>query len=113
MAILANALLPSLAEMIPTARAGEMPFVEICSAQGLRYEAALPQSGGEQDSDKHSAASHCAFCPVHANPLALLHRKIEVAPAPRATYLAPLFLAASEPQFAWIAPPSRGPPVFG
>ena len=112
MAILVNTLLLPLGGMLSTATGGKTLSVEICSVHGLEHVALPLDAGGKQQPQQHGCTGHCPFCAAHANLLAFLHSPIEIPVLPRARHFAPLFLTASQPLFAWLAPPSRGPPLF-
>ncbi|MGN6390113.1 MAG: DUF2946 domain-containing protein [Burkholderiaceae bacterium] len=111
LAVLVHALLPSLGEALAAPSAGKVLFVEICSLHGVQ-SIALPLTKGQGKTDPNGGSvPHCAFCAMHAHGLALPPQDIAFALPNPATFFPRLFLDASAPLFAWIAPPSRGPPA--
>lgn len=110
LAILLNALLPSLSHAFAAQHAGAA--IEICSSSGAVYtQAGLAPSSG-QDAPQH--IEHCLYCMHHAGSLAL-----PPSPAPLVAVLKghdpypPLFYQAALPQFAWAGARPRGPPAAG
>ncbi len=111
LAMLAAALMPSLAHARKAALGLPAGLFEICSAAGLR-SLAIPDNGDSQPSQVSQTAD-CPFC--------LPHCQIGNAlpPAPPALPLTvarhevpPLYLRAPRPLFAWAAAGCRDPPRF-
>lgn len=109
LAMLAAALMPSLAHARKAALGLPSGLFEICTAAGLR-SLALPDAGTPAPSQAAMAAD-CPFCLPHGQAGHALP------PVPPALPLAvarhevpPLFLRAPRPLFVWAAAGCRDPP---
>jgi hypothetical protein len=109
MALFALTLLPSLSRVVnATTQSG---WFEVCSAQGMRWVApdgTLSQRGpGGQSA---AQGEHCPLC-GGAGAAPLPSMRATVLPAAFETgFVAPLFLYAPRPLFAWFCAQPRAPP---
>jgi hypothetical protein len=109
LAVFALTLLPSLTRVVnATTHTG---WVEVCSAQGMRWVA--PDGTLSERGPGGQSASHGQTCPLcgGAGAVALPPPVATVSPVVfDATFIAPLFLHAPRPLFAWSAAQPRAPP---
>jgi Protein of unknown function (DUF2946) len=108
LSLFALVVLPSLARVVNAAT--HSGWVEICSAQGMRWVApdgTLSERGPVGQSASHG--EHCPLCggaavavPPPTATLMLAERQVSL--------VAPLFLHAPRPLFAWSHAQARAPP---
>lgn len=119
LAILLNALAPSVSHAIAASKGKAPSLIEICSAAGSRFvtvdDAGQPVAPADQDqSDRHhadDAARHCPFCVTHGGGDGLPPAALSVLhPAPGQAAMPRLFYLAPKPLFSWSAASPRGPP---
>jgi hypothetical protein len=105
-----SVLLPGLQPWAPTAVAmGET--VEICTSEGTIRVALEPSTSSTDLPTSHLHQSDCPYCHLKCHSLAWAPRMAFAEPA-MAPFVAPLFLHAPQPLFAWAHVRSRAPPVF-
>ena len=111
-AVLATALMPSLARAWVGAQAGPGPsgWVEVCTAQGTRW---VPVGQDAEPGSALAVPDVCDFCPLQAQLLPAPPARASgllMAPMPEVPALfglAPYRLAV------WCSANPRGPPAFG
>lgn len=117
LAILFNALAPSVSHAWLAPKASSLPHFEICTSLGPRLltsvvSASLPVAADQQQGDDVEAGRQCPYCHLQAvspvPPPSVRVASVRLASHP---YLAPLYLSAPAPLFIWSATLSRGPPV--
>lgn len=111
LAMLAAALLPSLAHARKAAMGLPSSLMEICTSAGLRKLAPPAADTGSPQRPDAAMAADCPFCLLHisAGPLPA----VAALPLPAARHEAPLlFLRAPRPLFVWAAAGCRDPPRF-
>jgi Protein of unknown function (DUF2946) len=109
LALFALTLLPSLARVVNAAT--QSGWVEICSAQGMRWVA--PDGTLFERGPGGQSAAHGEQCPLcgGAGATALPITTVMLRPAAvAARFVAPLFLHAPRPLFAWSSAQPRAPP---
>lgn len=117
LAILANALAPSISHAL-AARSAQSAWVgEVCatdrSGAALALLAAAAAGDEDRESSAHSMAGACPYCAPHAGDAGLPPSATAVLRgAPLRQRLPSLFLSSPRPLFAWAATRSRGPPAF-
>lgn len=116
LAILFNALAPSLAHAVATFAGdggGTGARMEICSMNGYQPTTATADPMHAPDGAPHAqAAQHCPFCATHAGHFALPPSPVSAPlPDPGPAARPPLFHRAPHPLFAWIAANPRAPPA--
>lgn len=108
-AVFALTLLPSLARVVnATTQSG---WVEVCSVQGMRWVA--PDGKLSERGPGGQSALHGEQCPLcgGAGAVALASTAATaLPPAFEAGFIAPLFLYAPRPLFAWSSAQPRAPP---
>jgi Protein of unknown function (DUF2946) len=108
-AVFALTLLPSMTRVVnATMHSG---WVEVCSAQGMRWVA--PDGTLSERGPGGRGASQGEHCPLcgGAGAVALPGTAaIALLPAFEAGFIAPLFLYAPRPLFAWSSAQPRAPP---
>ena len=114
LAILFNALAPSVSHALSLASASTAPRqVEICTAMGIEMVPMAAEPGHASPDALLKGLMHCAYCTPHAGAFAL--------PPPVSPTLAvlgghdaypPLFLRAPQPPFEWSPAQPRGPPAL-
>ncbi len=110
LAVFALLLLPSLARVVNAATHGG--WVEICSAQGMRWVApdgTLSERGPGGQSASHG--EHCPLCGGAAGAVPPAAATLTLA-VRQAHFVAPLFLHAPRPLFAWSSAQPRAPPLI-
>jgi hypothetical protein len=110
LALFALTLLPSLTRVANAATQGG--WVEVCSAQGMRWVApdgTLSERGPAGQSASHG--EHCPLCGsgAIASPTAVV---VPALPRFKDVFIAPLFLHAPRPLFAWSSAQPRAPPLI-
>jgi hypothetical protein len=110
LAILLNALAPSLSHALMT---GPSNMMEICSAAGTRWMAvdlaADASTGSSTDTALHHA-QHCPFCVTHADLLDLPQSASFAVDGGHDLFPA-LFYRSPTPLFSWSAANPRAPPA--
>ena len=115
LAILLNALAPSISHALAAHKGSPSRLIEICTVAGTRVvadgDAAMSKPAGS-DAQHREALEHCPYCSIHAGsdglpPPAL----IVLQPADRGAAMPLLFYAAPRPLFSWSAARPRGPPL--
>lgn len=87
-------------------------MVEVCTSEGstlVSLDSADP--AGHEPAQKHQHQSGCPYCHLKCHSLVWAPRMAFAEPA-MAPFVAPLFLHAPQPLFAWVHVRSRAPPVF-
>jgi len=127
-ALLALALMPTLARAVSRAQGGQGHGVEFCTQHGLERVALQGAVAAEAAADTGAAADvdgdvdgamvqasgdleHCPDCSLASHVLAPPPAHTPLALACGADYVAPLFLHAPRTLFAWRGPQSRAPPL--
>lgn len=110
LAVFALTLLPSLTRVVNAATQGG--WVEVCSAQGMRWVA--PDGTVSERGPAGQIAAHGEHCPLcgagaAAPPIAAAASAL---PPLGETFVAPLFLHAPRPLFAWSSAQPRAPPLI-
>jgi Protein of unknown function (DUF2946) len=109
LAVFALAMLPSLSRVVNASM--QSGWVEICSAQGMRWVA--PDGTLSERGPGGQSAAHGEHCPLCGSAAAVaLPGASATAPLPVAAtdFVAPLFLHAPRPLFAWSFAQPRAPP---
>jgi Protein of unknown function (DUF2946) len=113
LALMLATLAPSIAHALHHARGATIPWSQLCSATGNKravFEQSLDGSGSTLQTD---AFEHCPFCALHLGGWA--PPPTAPALALRADLRAAATPARPQPQrrrFAWLAAPSRAPPLL-
>jgi Protein of unknown function (DUF2946) len=110
LALFALVLLPSLARVVNAAT--PTGWVEICSAQGMRWVA--PDGTVSERGPNGQLASHGEHCPLCSAGAAALATDASdlVLPKFGDALVAPLFLHAPTRPFAWSSAQPRAPPLM-
>lgn len=116
-AILLNALAPSISHALDSLQGKSAAWVEICSMEGSRFVTMAidhaPSSGDSTTNPQLQAAQHCLFCASHVGDLALPASAMAVLmPDLGPALLPPLFYHAPHPLFSWTAANPRAPPAL-
>ncbi|HTN66388.1 MAG TPA: DUF2946 domain-containing protein [Burkholderiaceae bacterium] len=116
MAILLNALAPSISHALDSFGGRSAAWVEICSLDGNRLVALAADhasaAGDPGDQPQAKATQHCPFCASHAGNFALPTPSMAAQPANTGAAVVPLlFYRAPQPLFAWAAANPRAPPA--
>lgn len=113
LAILLNALAPSISHALDSFNGRSAAWVEICSLDGTRFvTVAADQAPSSGDQPQAKVAQHCPFCASHAGNFALPAPSLAALAADPGTTIAPfLFYRAPQPLFAWAAANPRAPPA--
>lgn len=116
LAILLNALAPSISHAIAAAR-GDAPAWQICRTDASRYAAPALAAAGEplapSRQDKMQAGEHCAYCLPHGASFALPPEAILAFGVFAQQRIVPLlFYRSPQPLTAWSAARPRGPPAL-
>jgi Protein of unknown function (DUF2946) len=109
LAVFALTLLPSLTRVVNAAT--QRGWVEVCSVQGMRWVApdgTVSERGPGGQGASHG--EHCPLCGGGAAALSTAAAKMVLATF-EAHAVAPLFLAAPRPLFAWSSAQPRAPPL--
>jgi len=108
-AMLVVALAPVLSQMADRA-SGDVAWLEICTASGIRH---VPADAGSQDpaDDGDRAAGPCMFCSLSAGVLPTPSCALDVPAAQGGDAVAALGLHLPRPRLPWPASHPRAPPV--
>ena len=116
LAILLNAMMPTLAQALVADKGEGSAWVEVCSAQGISRVSAGTDAGlstqEAQDAPGPAQAAKCAYCLVHADSFALPPAMPE---APRLLqpvtgHLLPIAQRPMQSRALWALPSVRAPP---
>jgi hypothetical protein len=110
-AMLALALLPTVAHALSFAQGGKGALAEICTPQGAQWvvvEGSAP--GNELPMTGIHHLEDCPYCGQGASALGMPPALPTAWAANSGADVPPLFLHAPRTQFAWIAAQPRGPP---
>jgi hypothetical protein len=116
LAIFGLALAPTISRALVHAQGGSSAWAEVCTPQGTKRVSASLTGEASTPAPATSSAAHLDHCPLCG--LAAAAFAPPPAPAGLPLVLGPesltpaLFLHAPAPQFAWAAPPLRGPPAL-
>lgn len=116
LAILLNALMPTLAQALVVDKGEGSAWVEVCSAQGISWVSAGAEAGLPTQEPKNAPglvqAAKCAYCLVHADSFAL-PPAMPAAPRllqPAADRLLPAAQRPMQSRALWALPSVRAPP---
>lgn len=108
-AMLAAALVPALSQAAYRA-SGDLRWLEICTASGIRHVAV--DAGSQVPGDEASRpASACAFCSLFAGALPVPWVALDVPAAQGADIGAAFSLPLPRPRPPWVASRPRAPPI--
>jgi hypothetical protein len=114
LAVLAMALVPSLARALAHGQGAGVQWVEVCTAQGMKLVAVADHGATEPGDTPHTLLpqlEHCPLCTLgHGGP-ALPSAAFALQPPPAAARaVATRFLHAPRTLYAWRSAQPRGPP---
>jgi len=111
MAILALALLPTVAHALNFAQGGTSSLAEICTPRGLQW---VQLDGAPADTELPAAVDHMQDCPYCSRAMSMTGLPPTVLQLllqpPVGGAKPPLFLHAPRTLFAWASAQPRGPP---
>jgi Protein of unknown function (DUF2946) len=113
LAMVALALLPTLAQAFAQARGGHA-MTEICTPQGMKLVVLDADDAASPVDAAQSALGHldhCPFCATAAHAMAPPPEPQKLLLQPTGAEAAPLFLKAPRTLHAWVAAHPRGPPA--
>lgn len=108
-AMLVVALVPVLSQVANRA-SGDVAWLEICTASGIRH---VPADAGSQDpaDDGDRAAGPCMFCSLFASVLPTPSRVLDLPAVQGGGPVAALSLHLPRPRLPWPASRPRAPPA--
>lgn len=114
LAVLAMALVPTLARALAHGQGAGTQWIEVCTAQGMKLVAVADDGTAETGSAPQTLLpqlEHCPFCTLgHGGP-ALPSATVALLPPPAAVRTVPArFLHAPRTLRAWRSTQPRGPP---
>ena len=111
-AILMNALAPSMSQVINASRNGELSLLDICFSPVSKNSKASLQARSDSGSDSQTTV-HCPYCLPHAGMVGLPPSKqLDVAVVLGHDVFPSLFYQSHTPLFSWVAAAPRGPPAL-
>lgn len=104
-ALVLAALAPGAARALTARRGDAQPWAVVCSVEAER------SNGSTLPGELLHTLSHCPFCQLHTDALALPPAALPTATLLRRSLAVPrLLLQAPRPLLAWASPRPRGPP---
>lgn len=113
MAMLAGALMPTVAQAMWQGSSDRAQWIEVCSVSGMMWVRADAVDGEKEHAPSPEAGMSCLWCMLHGGSPGLAPVEA-LAPVltPRLTDLPPAFYRAPHPLAVWAHAPSRAPPSF-
>jgi hypothetical protein len=113
-AILLNALMPTISHAMASSQDQSGFWTSVCSASGTKFIPAPFSKPTDKNSDsKPMSMVHCPYCLAHAGSVALLPATtLLLAPASLSYALPRLFYLSPSPLFAWASANPRAPPTL-
>ena len=113
LAILLNALMPTIAHAVAASQDEPALWGVICSASGTKFVPAPFDLPADKKSDTGSMMAHCPYCLMHAGSAGPLPQAPSMPIAPALKHVMPeLFYLAPYPLFAWATAQPRAPPAL-
>ena len=110
-AILLNALMPTIAHAIAASQGGPVFWGAICSASGTKFAPVPFGQPADNKSDSKAAMVHCPYCLAHAGSVALPSQQVQLSLTVALAHVMPrLFYLAPYPLHAWVTAHPRAPP---
>jgi hypothetical protein len=108
-ALLMSSVAPTVTQAFSLAQNGQGISIEICTTTGVK----MTQVIDVNDADESSQANvQCPLCVVHGNHAVPLNHELSFAKPVNNNIYPQLFYQSPKPLFAWVALPSRAPPVL-
>ena len=112
-AMLLAALAPAVTSALAAANGQHVAWTAVCTADGARLVPVPTDADGVPVAPKAHQIDHCPFCAPHGAGTALPPTATLAVPAVAGSDpVAPLFLLAPRPLFAWATAQPRAPPAF-
>jgi len=114
-AVLMSSVAPTVSQAVSLAQHGQGISIEVCSATGVKMTQVIDASVASvvSDADELAQASgHCPLCVVHGSYVLPLNHELSFAKPVNSNIYPQLFYQSPKPLFAWVALPSRAPPVL-
>jgi len=111
-AVLMSSMVPTVSQAVSLAQHGQGISIEVCSATGVKMTQVIDASVASVADELAQASGHCPLCVVHGSYVLPLNHELSFAKPVNSNIYPQLFYHSPKPLFAWVALPSRAPPVL-
>ncbi len=108
-AVVMSSVAPTVSQAVSLAQHGQGISLEICTTTGVKMTQVIDASDADESAE---ASFHCPLCVIHGNYALPLNQELSFAKPVNSNIYPQLFYQSPKPLFAWVALPSRAPPVL-
>ena len=111
-AVLMSSVAPTVSQAVSLTQNDQNISIEICTTTGVKMTHVIDLGIAGNTDELAQSGGHCPLCVIHGNQAPPLNLELSFAKPVNSNIYPQLFYQSPKPLFAWLALPSRAPPVL-